>query len=207
MNLLADAAALIPFARSLSTNREFASFSLDRLLKSGPSTFAKLNYTRNLIRKIGIYELARRRAGEAAVLADEGTVLIAYQLFVYSDAAYSPADLERFAQLVPAPDLLIYVKAPVPTLIDRALSRSDQRRELAGIGRQAVGEKLHRADEMFDALTATEGLRDRVMTIENTREPPKGQPSAAEQVVMQIGEMTRRRVSGESPRQDPDRRP
>lgn len=182
INLIADATALVPFARCYRSNREFFSFALRRLMAHAPSTFAKLNYTRNVIRKVGIHELAKRRAIDRTVLVDEGTVLIAYQLFVYSPAPYSPADVEQFARLVPAPDLLVHVKAPLPTLANRSMSRSDQRRELKGRDRQQVREFIERADELFDALAATDALRDRVLVVEN----PDGSPEVRRLVAQRI---------------------
>jgi hypothetical protein len=188
VNLIADATSMIPFAQGARDNRAFLSFTRRRLLAHAPSTFSKLNYGRNVIRKVGMHELAKRHARDKAVLVDEGTVLIAYQLFVYSRAPYSPAEVERFAHLVPRPDLLVHVKAPIPTLIDRAQARPDQRRELAGRSRQEVSEMIRRADEMFDTLTATDGLRDRVLVIENPDGPSEAQRSAANRVLALIRE-------------------
>ncbi len=50
-----------------------------------------------------MHQLAVESMADMTVFVDEGTVLIAYLLFVYSEGAYSQLDLERFAALVPKP--------------------------------------------------------------------------------------------------------
>lgn len=166
-NLAADATSLVPFVRNLDRNGAFVRFALRSLRASAPSTFAALNYTRNLVRRVGMHELARDEGAGAHVLTDEGTVLIAYQLFVYSRAATTPQQTEQFAQLVPAPDRLVHVRAPVSVLIERAMARPDRRRELARMDRRQLGQSFDRATAVFEAVTATSPLRDRVTVVDN----------------------------------------
>ncbi len=152
INLLADVSALPWFLRAFDRDRDFLRFAVDRLWHHAPSTFAKANYLRNVVRKLGMHEMASEADPGTTFLFDEGTILMAYQLFVYSDAPFTQADLERFVRLVPLPDRIVHVKAPVDLLLRRALERPDRRRELA---RKDVGEverRIARAVELFDAL-------------------------------------------------------
>ncbi|MCD6021897.1 MAG: hypothetical protein K0R20_1607 [Actinomycetia bacterium] len=182
VNLLADAAALPPFLRSFDYHRDFVRFAYERLRRHAPSTFAKANYLRNVVRKVGVYELTRRADPTVTFLNDEGTVLIAYQLFVYSDAAPTSPEIERFARLVPLPDLVVHVKAPIHLLVERAMTRPDVRRELAGLDRERIGSRIGRANSVFDALAESDALRDRMVTIELADASPEGLDRAVRQL-------------------------
>jgi thymidylate kinase len=166
-NLVADVAAVGPFVTTRARNRPFVRFALDRLAQHAPSAFARVNYARNVVRRVGMHELAQRAANGRVVLADEGATLIVYQLFVYSRVPPTPAEIEEFARLVPRPDVLIHVRAPLSVLVERALARPDGRRELTGADATQVRRLLARADDVFTALAATDALRDRVIVVDN----------------------------------------
>jgi thymidylate kinase len=181
INLLADVTALPSFIRALDRDRDFLRFAFDRLKHHAPSTFATLNYMRNMVRKLGMHEMTRRAAPGTTFLVDEGTILTAYQLFVYSDAPFTRTDLERFGRLVPLPDLIVYVKAPIDVLLRRAMTRPDRRRELAHDDEE-VERWIVRAAEMFDSLAETEPIRDRLLTIEIADDEPEGLDAATREV-------------------------
>ena len=61
INLLADVSALPSFLRSFDRDRDFVRFAFDRLWHHAPSTFAKANYLRNVVRKLGMHEMASER--------------------------------------------------------------------------------------------------------------------------------------------------
>ena len=166
VNLLADVISFPPFLRVLGRQKDFVTFAFDRLQRHAPSPFARYNYMLNVVRKLGVNEMARRAAERKTVLIDEGVVLSAYQLFVYSDAPFGHLDLERFARLAPLPDRIVYVRAPIDLLVDRAMTRPDQRRELAGRSPDELRRSLERAIELFDGLAMTEPIRDRLLTVD-----------------------------------------
>jgi thymidylate kinase len=182
INLLADVTVLPSFIRSVDRHREFLRFAFDRLRWHAPSTFATLNYMRNMVRKLGMHEMTRRADPGTTFLVDEGTILTAYQLFVYSDAPFTGADLERFGRLVPLPDLIVHVKAPIDVLLRRAIDRPDRRRELSRADEEAVERWIVRAAEMFDALAEVQPIRDRLVTIEITDDEPEGLDAAIRKV-------------------------
>jgi hypothetical protein len=160
-NVVADIRSLVPFWSRLEENRAFVDYAFERL-----RAHAKYNYMRNMVRKLGILQLSRQKAEKAIVLTDEGTILTAYQLFVYSDAAFGDSDLAEFAKVVPLPDRIVYVRAPLEVLTQRATGRPDVRRELAGLDDLAVEGALRRAVKLFDGLVTTEPLRRRTLVIE-----------------------------------------
>jgi len=182
INVLADVTVLPSFVRALGHDRDFLRFAFDRLKRHAPSTFAKLNYMRNMVRKLGMHEMAKRADAGTTFLVDEGTILTAYQLFVYSDAPFTQTDLERFGRLVPLPDVIVYVKAPIDVLLRRAMTRSDRRRELAKNDQVEVERWIVRAVELFDALAEIEPIRDRLVTVEIADDEPESLDVAIREV-------------------------
>jgi thymidylate kinase len=142
-------------------------FADDRLRRYAPSAFARLNYLVNVERRVGTQLLARRRANGATILSDEGALLLAYQLFVYAEGPYGRADLERFVELVPMPDRVVYVRAPFDVLVDRSMARPDRRRELAAADRVQVERWTLRAHALFEALIAVPAVAERLLVVDN----------------------------------------
>ena len=173
INLLADVSALPWFLRAFDRDRDFLRFAVDRLWHHAPSTFAKVNYLRNVVRKLGMHEMASRADPGTTFLVDEGTILMAYQLFVYSDAPFTRTDIERFVRLVPLPDRIVHVKAPTDLLLPRAMARPDRRRELARHDAREVERRIVRAVELFDALAEIAPIRDRLLTVEIAGDSPE----------------------------------
>lgn len=188
MNLLADVTVLPSFLSAYSENRDFARYAAERLKRHAPSAFAKFNYMRSIVRTVGMHELARRAGANAAVLADEGTVLTAYYLFVYNDAPFGQADLEHFARLVPLPDRIVYVKAPTEVLVDRSMQRPDRRRELAMDDRQQVERRIVRAQAVFEGLAKALPIRDRILTVDNANGSIDSQRMLASQIAAFIND-------------------
>ena len=178
INVLADVTALPSFVRALDRDRDFLRFAFDRLKRHAPSTFAKLNYMRNMVRKLGMHEMTKRADPGTTFLVDEGTILTAYQLFVYSDAPFTEPDLERFGRLVPLPDVIVSVKAPIDVLLKRAMTRSDRRRELAQKDEDEVRRWIVRAVGLFDGLAEIEPIRDRLVTVEIADDEPESLDAA-----------------------------
>jgi thymidylate kinase len=166
-NVVAELATLPGLIRAWPRNRQLMGFARRLLTERARSRFELLNYQRSIMRKIGMYELARSQGPGSVVLADEGTLLIAYYLFVYTQSPFVEAELGRFASLVPLPDRIVYVKAPLEILIDRAVTRPDRRRELASTDRDEIAYWIGRAVEMFDHLASIPSLRDRVLIVDN----------------------------------------
>lgn len=183
VNLVADVTVLPSFLRGPARDREFVRFALDRLRRSAPSRFAKVNYLREVVRDVGKHELAARAAADAIVLVDEGAVLTASHLFVYSTGGLERSELERFAELVPLPDRIVYVTAPVPVLVERSMRRPDRRRELATADRAEIERWSERAVEVFDRLVAAPRLRDRTLIVDTDDGSPAARHAAADAVL------------------------
>lgn len=166
-NLAQDLVALPFFFRALFRHRAFVAYALRSLARQSRFSFYTANYLRSIIRKIGIYEVSKRYGHDRIVLVDEGTVLSAYLLFVFTRNVVAQEEIEAFASLVPLPDLVVCVEAPLDSLVQRSLRRGDVRREMRSKNEEEVEEILNRAAELFGRLAESERIRDRVLVVAN----------------------------------------
>lgn len=166
-NLMQDLVGLPFFISSLYEHRAFLVFALKALARHKSYTFFTMNYLRSIVRKIGTYEIAKRCNHDRIILVDEGTVLSAHILFVFTTTLYSQEDIETFASLVPMPELVVYIKSPVDSLVQRSLQRSGAPKEIRSKNQMVVEKYISRAAEMFDRLTETKRLRDQVLIVAN----------------------------------------
>ncbi|GIV79682.1 MAG: hypothetical protein KatS3mg050_4076 [Litorilinea sp.] len=190
INLSQDLLGLPAFLGTLPRQRAFVGFVAGTLFQAArrePRQVPILaNYWRSIVRKLGVYEMARRFPSEQVVLIDEGTVLAAHLLFVFHGPPPRPADLDRFAQLVPLPDLLVYVTAPPALLVRRSLGRRDVRREMRSRDRAQVHASVCRASQVFDRITQAERLRSRTLTVFNGSADRKELAATAHQIAATI---------------------
>jgi thymidylate kinase len=169
-NLLCDLVGLPFVVGSLGRHGAFLRYVL-RVLVRQRLSLQGLNRVRSTVRKVGVYEIIRRRREGRIVLVDEGTVLHAHNLFVFTSHAHAAAELERFAGLVPLPDVIVYVRAPLEASIRRSLARPDPPREMRARERASVELYVGRAWALFEALVAIPAIRERVVVVDN----PDGQ--------------------------------
>jgi deoxyadenosine/deoxycytidine kinase len=174
-NLIQELVGFPYLIRSLPQHKSSIAFSLRMLARKADSAVLTINNIRSLVRKIGAYEMMRRDKKDHVILVDEGTVLLAHVLFVYNKAYYTSEEITEFAGLVPLPDVIVYVKAPVDSLIKRSLQRSDPPREMKSKNPDEVEKYVNDAVAMFDELVNTEEIRSRLLVVDN--------PECADKVV------------------------
>ncbi len=189
-NIVEDVCGLPYLARALPDHADLLRLAAGMLVQHAPSRLDLALNARSVMRRLGMYELARARAAGRFVLVDEGPLLIAYHLFVYSSADLSVAPLERFAGMVPLPDCVIYVRSPLPVLADRAFSRPDRHRQLAGMTRAEAEAPLRRALHVFDRLMSTKPLAERTIVVENASPDPRGLHELAGQLAATVRSWT-----------------
>lgn len=175
-NLIQEAVSLPYFIRSLNHNSAYVAFVLNMLARHGEYSFFTFNYLRSLGRTVGMYEIARRHGHDRIILVDEGTLVLAHNIFVYTDKVHSEEEIAHFASLVPLPDLIVHVRAPADVLVERTLRRSDPPRELRSLDRSKMEHYLKRAANIFEQLVLVESVRDRTLTVDNVG-PTLGQRS------------------------------
>ena len=164
-NIVAELVGFPFFLRALPRHKEFLAFTLRRLVRPLDISLFTVNNLRSIERKIGVYEFLRQCCPAHITLVDEGTVLSAHNLFVFGDVEVAQEEVLRFASLVPLPDLIVYVRAPVDVLVQRSLERSDAPREMKSKKTTQIENYLVRAVELFDQLVAVENILCRLLVV------------------------------------------
>lgn len=127
--LLVDLCSLMACLVSWQDYVDFYRFSIRIVVGLPPAVgwFEKLNLIRNVVKKIGVYEIIRRRAGQNLVVVDEGVLQTAHNLFVHVSVEPNMNDLSTLVRLVPMPDAAIYVRRMESVLIERLVKRGHKR--------------------------------------------------------------------------------
>jgi hypothetical protein len=143
-------------------------------LPSGVAWFEKLYIGRDVLKNIGIYEIIRRRAsGRQLVLLDEGTLHTAHYLFVHVSVEPDIQDLSTFINLVPLPDLVVYITESESVLIERTLERGHKR--IPDRSYASTQRFIKRAVAIFDRLGQQSALEGRWMVVDSQRSNIVGQ--------------------------------
>lgn len=182
-NLIQELVGFPFLMRSLHRHQAFVIFTLRMLARQINLTIFTLNILRSLVRKIGVYEIIRRYERDRIILVDEGTVLLVHNLFVYSSAFYATEEITKFATLIPLPDIIIYIRVPVDSLINRSLQRSDRPREMKSKNRGMIEQYVNRAVTVFELVVKTEAIQKRVLIVENPESAARGCTTAADTII------------------------
>jgi hypothetical protein len=125
-----------------------------------------LNLVRNVLKKVGVYEIIRQRSDiEQVVLVDEGTVHAAHNLFVHVSVPAAVDDLLTFIRLAPLPEVLVYVRQPETVLIERTLERRHKR--IPDHSHASVARFVRQAVEMFELLARQPVLAERWLALDS----------------------------------------
>jgi len=182
-NLIQELVGFPFFIRSLHRHKAFIIFILRMLARQANLSIFTINNLRSLERKIGVDEIIKRRHHNKIILVDEGPLLLAHNVFVYTGAHYTYEEIARFASLVPLPDIIIYIKVPVDILVQRALLRADPPREIRSRDRGLIEKHVSRAVRMFDQLIEAENIQSRLLTVENPDSSRQGYDKAVDDIV------------------------
>lgn len=165
-NLIQEVVALPFFVSSLSRYKKFLVHTIRTYSNETKFSIHSINNLRSLERKIGLYEITKLYKQDQIILVDEGPILAAH-MFVFTGSIVKASEIATFAELLPLPDLIVYIKAPVEVLVRRALQRPDPPREM-GSKDPAVTEKYVRsATAVFDQLMEAESIKSRLLIVNN----------------------------------------
>lgn len=165
VNLLAVSASCIYWR----ANRPFGCFVLRTILRQRIGWLQKVYLARIALKKLGTdYIIRRRVSSQQIVVVDEGTLLIANNLFVDCNVKPDLDKLAEFADLVPVPDVVVYVKERKAVLVTRTLQRGHKR--IPSRSPTQVQAFISGALEIFDRLTQHPAVRDRLWIVESTHE-------------------------------------
>jgi deoxyadenosine/deoxycytidine kinase len=165
-NIILELVGLPFFIGSLNRYKEFIQYTVKLFLRNFRFSITAINNLRSLERKIGGYEISSRYGKDRIIFVDEGPLLAAH-MFVFTGAAYTPEEIARFVELLPLPDLVVYVRASVETLIHRTIRRGDPPREINKNNLTQTKDYVNRAVAMFDQLIEFQNIRSRLLIVES----------------------------------------
>ena len=165
-NLVQEFISLPFFIGTLYKYNEYLRHTIKLFWRKTSFSMQAIHNLRSLERKIGMYEITKVLGKEQVILVDEGPIL-ALHMFVSVKNAYSPKEISKFIDLLPLPDLIIYIRASVDTLIEHTVRRPDPPREVDRKNPAQMEGYLENAVAMFDQLTQAEIIRDRLLVVES----------------------------------------
>jgi thymidylate kinase len=206
---LVHALALLAFWRHAFTRegRALSRLALRAIRRDADSAWIGAGLLRNFMKRVGSHVLLERLRGPACdcdfVLCDEGVVHAAHNLFVHAGAAPREEEIALFAEVVPKPDVLIWVTAPAAR--SAAVIRQRGHPRVAGTPQAAAfAEHAHRA---FDLLTAAPAIQARTHRVDNAGRDRDGAEATIRARAQVVGEYlqqhARRPAGGLTPRSVP----
>lgn len=166
-NLIQELIGFPFFLQSLPRHRAYVDLYLRLLARQEKFTFFMMNNLRSLERKLGVFEMINRKDFDQIILVDEGTVLSAHHVFVFTNVSYTTEEISRFASVLPLPDVIVYIRVPMEMLLERSLKRADPPRMMRSRNRVRNEIYIRRAVTMFEQLVKTEQIQNRALIVEN----------------------------------------
>lgn len=184
-NLIQELVGFPFFIGSLNRHEKFLIHTIKTFSRNTKFSIHRINNLRSLERKIGMYEITQRYDRDQIVLVDEGPILAAH-MFVFTGSLVTSSEIATFANLLPLPDLIVYIKAPVDVLVRRALQRPDPPREM-GKKDPAMTEKYVKdATIIFDQLMESERIKSRLLVVDNPDRTAEEHDKVADDVTTSI---------------------
>ncbi len=165
-NAILDLVALPYFVFKIHKFSPFFLFCLKLIKANSRSWRQTMLLTRSVVRKLGLFIfLSQRKFEEKIVLIDEGTFHIAHVIFVNGRGVFSDNAIIRFKQMVPKPDLIVFVQAPLRAVIERTEQRTDK--PIRGVDSQQLKKFLVKADRLFENLQKGSLARQDMIFVNN----------------------------------------
>lgn len=159
--LLVNGAGLLASLLTWRKYRAFVRFAADVLFQISIPRVQRLQLLRNVLKKLGVFEIIRRSGSQQLILVDEGTLQIAHNLFVHASAEVDPTLLSEFAALVPLPDAVVYLHQPEELLVERIIARGHNR--LPDRSDAQATRFVRQAITVFDQLVQQPAIAGRVL--------------------------------------------
>ena len=171
----------------LRRNRAFLRFCVAEARRNASTPIEAVNLVRSVVRKLGVHHLLRSaRHHDSLAIVDEGVIQAAHNVLVGVKRPICPHSVAEFARLVPKPDLIVHVRAPLSVLVARAQRRSDPPRR---VSRRGLERFVLNAREVFEDLTRHVQVSDLIMTVDSTNDSVQLTEDLATEVCERI-EMT-----------------
>jgi thymidylate kinase len=172
---------------TLRRDRDFLAFAMSVIRRDTDRAVTALSACRGVLRKLGVHSvLAREANGWKAVLVDEGTIHSAHYVLVHVNHPPRREDVEAFCRLVPMPDLVVHVVAPLETVLRRTFARSDP--PLRRRSKEEMERFIRHAYMMFDLLMSDERLSRKTLRVQCDDDDLGAYRTFAKRVVDRIAE-------------------
>lgn len=165
-NLVMELVSLPVFILTFYRYNQFISYTVKLFWRKTGFSIQTIHNLRSLERKIGMYEITKRLGKDQIILVDEGPILAAH-MFVSTENTYTPEEITRFTNLLPLPDLAVYIRASVDTIIERTIRRSDPPREVDVNNQARMEAYIKHTVALFDQLIQAENIRPRLLVVES----------------------------------------
>lgn len=166
-NLIQEIVCFPYFLGALLNYKDYITHTIRMFSRNSNFSIMTINNLRSIERKIGVLEIAKRYKQKMVILVDEGPIQAAH-MFAFNETQMSPQEMEKFSGLLPSPDLIIYVKASLETLVERSMKRSYPPREMISRIRSENEEYIKRAVNLFDQIIESSSIQPRVLIIDNS---------------------------------------
>jgi len=170
-SLLIDLVAFLPFVRYTLTRRglELLALAGRAISRNAGGVIVTLNLWRNFAKRVGVHVLLtrgeRRPPDLDFAICDEGILHMAHNLFVHAGSPPDPAEITHFGNIVPKPDIIIWVKGTADQSIQCILQRG-HRRVVAS--EEAASAFARNGMLTFGLLFSQAPIRERLFTIDNS---------------------------------------
>ncbi|NQT14855.1 MAG: AAA family ATPase [Planctomycetes bacterium] len=184
-NVLLNGLLLPWFARSLTEHHAFYRFVVPRIYRRAENVIDLVNRTRSTMRLISGDELLKRNEEHRQLtLVDEGSIGSAHNVFAFPHVEFFPErkELMLFAEMVPAPDVIVHIDAP-PDLTFQRIHRRGGSPIRRGYRNRRLQHYLAAGRATFDVLAGCGVFGDRVLTITNREENADSLQGATRQIV------------------------
>jgi thymidylate kinase len=163
--LVLNLAALSAYLATWRAHLEIYRFAARVLSELPIGRLAKIDILRNVMKRVGIYEIIRSHSTEQQIiLLDEGVLQAAHYLFVHVSARVEPDHVSAFAGLIPLPDVIVYLRQPESLLVDRTMRRGHKR--IPDLSISNTTRFVRRAVATFDRLAQYPAVEDRLLVID-----------------------------------------
>jgi thymidylate kinase len=125
-NLMLDMAGVCRRIVGPNPHRDFLEFARSAIRRGTDRRLRGLNAYRGVLRTLGIHAALSSDAYKSGiVLVDEGTVNSAHAILVHVKQPPRSEDIDAFCKLVPMPDLVVHVTAPLDVVLARTFTRKN----------------------------------------------------------------------------------
>jgi hypothetical protein len=143
---------------------QFYSFARRTTFSHQISWRQKIYLYRNVLKLIGIYEIAHSEAGShQIILLDEGPLHSSNALFVHPATVPPTIELSEFMRVVPFPDAVVYLRNQKDTLIQRTLARGHKR--IRNSTPHEVEQFIESAMAVFERLAQQHAVQDKLIIV------------------------------------------